>query len=125
MSSTTGLASECGRDYFRTLTVVINGLSQRCAAGTAKEQAGAQRKDHGLVYGVCQFAAPIGPFQLRPPPGLTPQRSLARSRNEGGCWCPAPAATPSNAAINAVLRWWSARTWRTVSSQSAASPARR
>src|ERR1035437_6356182 len=92
MSSTTGLASECGRDYFRTLTVVINGLSQRCAAGTAKEQAGAQRKDHGLVYGVCQFAAPIGPFQLRPPPGLTPQRSLARSRNEGGCWCPAPAA---------------------------------
>ena len=37
-----------------------------------------------LVDQFVQFHIPIGIFHLRPPSRPTPQRSLARSRNEGG-----------------------------------------
>src|ERR1035437_5189009 len=58
------------------------------------------------------------------PPRPTPQWALARPRNEGLSWRPAPAATGSNAAMRAVLRRCSTRTKRTVPSHSSARPGR-
>ncbi len=103
--------------------VVLAGLLKSSDPLVFAACLGRELVDEFVQRGHIQAVAVLLPHESSLP-CRPPQRALARSRKDGWSPRPEPAARTSNPDMKPVLRWWQARTRRTVSSHSAARPTR-